>query len=164
VKSAGKTGGKQDYFPLENEDLRARSPSDDLDLESPLLLDPTKVRDVRLIAFGEDGSVGPAVASSNSREYRGAEESAIRYHLRHSTIVDRRVVRLATVRRWVEEADKHLTRYVKTRDPLALNTAESRLQDIRAAVAPEAEYSVAVKHLLAGMVTSDAAKSVLESL
>jgi hypothetical protein len=163
-KSAGKIGGKQDYFPVWDESTRARSDSDSIDDELPLLLDPTKVSDVRLLAFAEDGSVGPAVSPNEEREYKGAEESKTRYHLMHPDIVERRAVRLREVLRWVEEADKHLARYIKTKEPFARSTAESHLKDVRAAVAPEAPYSAAVKHLLAGMIKSDAANKVLQSL
>jgi hypothetical protein len=163
-KSAETIGGKQDYFPLFDESARAQSESDSIDDELPLLLDPTKMTDVRLIAFSEDGGVGPAVGERRGREYKGALESAQRYHLAHPLIVERRIVRLRTVRQWVEEADRLLARYIRTREPFALTTAESRLRDIREAVSPEAEYSAAVKHLLAGLVESDAAKHVLQSL
>jgi hypothetical protein len=129
-----------------------------------LLLDPTKVTDVRLIAFSEDGGVGPAVAETDERGFKGANESASRYHLTHPLIVERRMERLRTVRKWVEEADRQLARYVRTREAFALSTAENRIRDIRDAVSPAAEYSAAVKHLLAGMVQSDAAKNVLQSL
>jgi hypothetical protein len=163
-KSAGKIGGKQDYFPLWDESKRARSDLDSIDDELPLLLDPTKVSDVRLLAFAEDGSVGPAVSPNQEREYKGAEESKTRYHLMHPDIVEMRVVRLREVLRWVEEADKNLARYIKTKEPFALSTAENRLKDVMAAVAPGAPYSAAAKHLLAGMPKSDAAKQVLETL
>jgi hypothetical protein len=163
-KSAETTGGKQDYFPLFDETARARTDSDSIDDELPLLLDPTKMTDVKLIAFSEDGDVGPVTTDPDRREYKGAIESAVRYHLKHPIIVERRMERLRTVRKWVEEADRQLDRYVNNEDPFARSTAESRLQDIREAVSPEAEYSAAVKHLLAGLVHSDAAKTVLQSL
>jgi hypothetical protein len=163
-KSAQTAGGKQDYFPLWDESTRAQTEQDSIDDELPLLLDPTKVTDVRLIAFSEDGGVGPAVTETDGREFKGANESALRYHLMHPLIVERRMERLRTVRRWIEEADRQLARHARTREAFALTTAESRLQDIRDAVTPEAEYSAAVKHLLAGMVQSDAAKAVLQIL
>jgi hypothetical protein len=163
-KSAKTVGGKQDYFPLWDETSRAQTELDSIDDELPLLLDPTKVTDVQLIAFSEDGGVGPAVDETNGREYKGAEESTLRYHLRHPTIVERRMERLRVVRQWIDDADRQLSRYVRTKEPFALSTAETRLRDIRDAVSPEAEYSAAVKHLLAGLIESVAAKKVLQSL
>lgn len=163
-KSAETAGGKQDYFPLWDESARARSAKDDLEDELPLLLDPTKVSDVGLLAFAEDGSVGPAVSPDQKREYKGAEESRKRYHLTHPDIVERRILRLQEVRRWVEEADQYLARYVKRKEAFILHAAENRLKDVMDSVAPESPYSIAVKHLLAGMVNSTTAKKVLQSL
>jgi hypothetical protein len=163
-RSAETVGGKQDYFPLWDESTRAHTDLDSIDDELPLLLDPTKVTDVRLIAFSEDGGVGPAVTETDGRGFKGANESALRYHLTHPLIVERRMERLRTVRKWIEEADRQLARYARTGEAFAWSTAESRIQDIRNAVTPEAEYSAAVKHLLAGMIQSDAAKAVLQSL
>lgn len=163
--SAAGTGGKQDYFPLWQEDARAKSETDDLDNELPLLLDPTRVTDVRLIAFSEDGSVGPADPNTRSREYRMADESITRYHLKHPTLAERRAFRLREVLGWVHEADKNLARHAKQPNPQALVTAEARLQDIRGAVSHRAVYSMAVKHLLSGIAhKSDAARKVLDSL
>jgi hypothetical protein len=117
-KSAETTGGKQDYFPLFDETARARTDSDSIDDELPLLLDPTKMTDVKLIAFSEDGDVGPVTTDPDRREYKGAIESAVRYHLKHPIIVERRMERLRTVRKWVEEADRQLDRYSTTRTHL----------------------------------------------
>jgi hypothetical protein len=163
--SAGATGGKQDYFPLWDENSRARSENDDVDDELPLLLDPTLVTDVKLIAFSEDGSVGPAVDQTQEREYRMAEESILRYNLKHPLLVESRAARLKEVRGWVENGDKYLARYTKTKQPSDRGTAERFLRQVRCAVSPPAPYSAAVKHLLAGLKqTSEAARSVLESL
>jgi|RhiMethySRZTD1v2_1073278.scaffolds.fasta_scaffold00896_4 uncharacterized protein (TIGR02646 family) len=163
--SATTSGGKQDYFPLWEENKRAKCDTDDIDNELPLLLDPLRVTHVRLIAFSEDGSIGPAVPKEKVPEYRMADETITRYHLKHPILVERRAQRLQQVRDWIEEADKHLSRYAKTPDAIALNTADARLDDIRSAASAKAEYSMAVKHLLSGLsYKSDAAKKVLDSL
>lgn len=159
------TGGKHDYFPLWEENKRARSHKDDIENELPLLLDPVRVADVRLIAFSEDGSIGPAVPKARAREYRMAEETITRYHLQHPTLVERRALTLRQVRDWIDEADKHLSRYAKNPDAFAWNTANDRLADIRRAASAKAQYSMAVKHLLSGLsYKSEAAKQVLDSL
>lgn len=164
-KSATTVGGKQDYFPLWDENKRAKCDADDIEEELPLLLDPTKISDVRLIAFAEDGSIGPAVDKTQEREYRMAGETITRYHLRHPVLKERRAVTLKDVRELIEDAEKHLARYVRNKNPVERNTAEEFFQKIRKRAAPNAEYSMAVKHLLAGLApTNDAARSVLESL
>jgi uncharacterized protein (TIGR02646 family) len=163
--SATTTGGKQDYFPIWDESTRALTDTDDIDEELPLLLDPTRVTDVRLIAFSEDGSVGPAISKDHEREYRMADETITRYHLKHPILVERRALNLRTVHKWIEDADKQLARYVKMKNVIARSTAEAFLQQIREAASPRAEYSTAVKHLLAGLAgKSVAARSVLDSL
>jgi len=163
--SAGVTGGKQDYFPLWDENSRARSDQDDIDDELPLLLDPTHLTDVRLIAFSEDGSVGPAIDRKKQTEYRMARESILRYNLKHPLLVEFRAARLKEVRAWVENGDKYLARYVRRKRPNDRSTAETFLAQVRTAVSPRAPYSTAVKHLLAGLAsTSDAARSVIDSL
>jgi uncharacterized protein (TIGR02646 family) len=163
--SATTAGGKQDYFPLWEENKRARCDTDDIDQELPLLLDPARITHVRLIAFSEDGSIGPAVPKTQEPEYRMADETITRYHLKHPILVERRALKLLEVRAWIDEADKNLSRHAKTRDTIALNTAEARLEDIRRAVSPQAAYSMAVRHLLSGLsYKSDAAKQVLDSL
>jgi uncharacterized protein (TIGR02646 family) len=163
--SATTTGGKQDYFPIWDESRRARTDADDIDDELPLLLDPTRVTDVRLIAFTEDGSVGPAVEEEQEREYKMASESITRYHLQHPILVERRALTLRAVGKSIADADKQLARYVTTKNVIARSTAEAFLRQVRDAASPRAEYSIAVKHLLAGLAAkSDAARSVLDSL
>jgi uncharacterized protein (TIGR02646 family) len=167
IRTSPKTsGGKQDYFPLADETQRAVSEASDLAIETPLLLDPTNPLDVTVIAFAEDGTVGPADEQKNSLDYRRAVESIKRYHLDHPIINERRANKLRKVRQWVEEADRNLVRYVKNpADAAWRSAAASRISDIIREVSPRAEYSAAIKHLLAGMASrSDAARKVLDSL
>jgi uncharacterized protein (TIGR02646 family) len=165
--SATTSGGKQDYFPLADETKRAVSEKSDIEEEAPLLLDPTDPLDVKVIAFAEDGTVGPAAdEKKDPLACRRAKESIERYHLDHPTINERRVMKLRQVRRWVEEADKNLARWVKQpTNGIWRRVATSRIQDILHEVSPKADYSMAVKHLLAAMANkSVAAKTVLDSL
>jgi uncharacterized protein (TIGR02646 family) len=162
--SGGESGGKQDYFPLWDEGKRART-QDEIEDELPLLLDPTKATDVRLIAFSEDGSVGPAFDETHISEYRMADETIKRYHLKHQLLVEFRAARLKEVRGWVENADKYLARFAKKKQPGDRVTANEFLDQVTSAVSPRAPYSTAVKHLLAGMAgTSEAARTVLAVL
>ena len=129
-KSPKTAGGKQDFFPIWDEGKRARSELDDIDSEIPLLLDPTKVRDIGLLAFSEDGGVGPAVSEPRKREFRSADQSIDRYHLHHPFLVERRMSLLRQVSKWIDQADKQLDRYTRTDDPIAYNEAENRINDI----------------------------------
>jgi len=163
IRSGGTTsGGKHDYFPLWDEDKRAQS-EDEIEYELPLLLDPTRATDVRLIAFSEDGGVGAAVEETRECEYKMALVTIERYHLRHSLLVEFRAARLAEVRGYVENADKYLALYTKKKRPADLITANEFLDLVTNAVSPRAPYSSAVKHLLAGLAAgSQAARTVLD--
>src|SRR5262249_40696306 len=143
--SSETSGGKQDFFPLADERQRARTVTDDYTLEMPLLLDPTDALDVTLIAFSEDGSVGPADEAEASLDHRRALESIKRYHLNHPNIKERRAAKLRCVRRWVEEGDRYLLRYVRNpADAASRDSARRRIGDIRAEVSERADYSAAV--------------------
>ena len=163
-KSATTSGGKQDFFPLEDENKRAYSGKDNHREEVAALLDPTKVSDFWLLAFSEDGSVEPAVdEATDSFNYKRAINSIKRYHLMHPAIREQRIVRLEEVARWVKEADEAQKRFDETREVSARDNAENRIRDIRRRLLPEAEHSIAVKYLLAGMVSSGAARKALMS-
>jgi hypothetical protein len=162
--SATTSGGKQDYFPLWDEKARAQSAADDIDNEQPLLLDPTNPLHIGLIAFADDGSPGPAFDATRKLEHAMARKTIKHYHLDHPLLVERRAIRWHEVRKWVEEADKLLARYVKEGEPHLFNTAKSRMQDIMAAISAKAVYSASIKHLLAGMeAKSDTASKILKN-
>ena len=163
-KSATTSGGKQDYFPLWDEGGRARSDQDSIDDEQPLLLDPTNPLHLGLIGFADDGNPGPSFGESETLNYAMAKETIKRYHLDHPILVEMRAIRIREVRKWVDEADNLLSRYIKTKQPHLLKEASSRMQDIMAAISGKAVYSAAIKYLLAGMATkSEAARKTLES-
>lgn len=89
----GIVGGKGSYFPILNEDDRAREPADPLAAEQPVLLDPTVQADVVLLWFDEDGNARPAViANAAPWPHRRATDSIQLYSLNH---VDIREARLA---------------------------------------------------------------------
>jgi uncharacterized protein (TIGR02646 family) len=164
-KSAEGSGGKQDYFPLNDESRRALCENDDYALEMPLLLDPTNPMDVSLIAFSEDGSAGPADEEKGSLDYRRANESIKRYHLNHPDIKERRAEKLRQVRSWVVEADTALQRKAKDpSDPTSQVWARRRIDELLQAVYEQSAYSAAVKHLLAGMAGWSRAARIINSL
>ncbi len=167
-KSKTTVGGKQDYFPLWKEDRRAKDEGSDLADELPLLLDPTNVLDVKLISFSEDGGVGPSYAADDAEhamEYAMATVSIERYHLHHPHLVERRMHVLRQVKAWVEEADQHLDRYGRSGDAYSRNVAKDRVADVVRAAAVDAEFSVAVRHLIIALATkSRAAASLKDAL
>jgi len=163
-KSATTAGGKQDYFDLWDEAKRAKTDQDFLDNEIPLLIDPTSALDTRLIAFAEDGTVGPAVSEREDLLKHAVGKVTIkRYHLDHPILNEKRYAVLKQVRDWIEEADRNLERFARERNGQSRSTASSRIDDAARAASEYADYSVAVRHLLAGLraANSEAAKSAL---
>jgi uncharacterized protein (TIGR02646 family) len=164
-KSAKTVGGKQDYFPLWDEAKRAREEDDPLLDEIPLLIDPASAQDIRLIAFAEDGTVGPTVSEQEDALKHAMGKATIkRYHLDHPTLNNMRYAVLKDVSDWIKEADDNLAQFAKKRDGQSRATASSRISDAARAASEHAVYSMAVKHLLAGLkaANSEAAKSALE--
>lgn len=79
---AESAGGKHDHFPL-------FTPPDwnkceaDTNAEKPMLLDPTKANDCKLLAFNQNGEACPNESDSLSDNFKRAEKSIELYHLNH---------------------------------------------------------------------------------
>lgn len=82
----GKKAGKGTYFPLKNPDMRASDKANEI-FEEPLLLDPTKPRDCRLLCF--DLSSGKPIPSFTKEQdewkFQRADQSIDFYHLDEAT-------------------------------------------------------------------------------
>jgi uncharacterized protein (TIGR02646 family) len=68
------THGKADKFPLLNENDRCSDEACDLENERPVLLDPFKSRDVRLLTFLENGIPAPN-ADKGTDDYKRADDT-----------------------------------------------------------------------------------------
>lgn len=101
-----RTGGKGEYFPLLDENMRAACPLGE-EKESPLLLDPCRPDEPGLIDFDESGSAVPSFSpSEHAGRNRRAEVSIRLYHLDHSDLVDRRMTLAVAIGRKVKAADR----------------------------------------------------------
>lgn len=145
-RNSGTTsGGKQDHFPLWCEKNRAAAPEDPIEDEQPMLLDPTLVKDVGEIIFGDDGKAEPAESKEeNLYRFERARQSIKLYHLNHPTIVEFRAHLMWLIRGFLEDADKFLKKS-RGGDPTAEAAYESRLSDVYRALQSAAEYSAAVR-------------------
>jgi hypothetical protein len=106
----GVTGGKGDRFPLNDpaNRLRTQSRADaDLDGEQPLLLDPTRPRDVVILTFTQQGYVAlhPAF-SGRPIESRRLEASRVFYNLDFKEFRDARVRIYNIVKRKIEQGNR----------------------------------------------------------
>jgi uncharacterized protein (TIGR02646 family) len=81
-------GGKQNYFPLVNDDESCRIQNEcdygELFSEYPLLLDPTEPDDPQLLTFQPDGRPGPTNNDEKSIAYQRVQGSIKIYNLHHS--------------------------------------------------------------------------------
>jgi hypothetical protein len=166
----GTTGGKQDYFPLMDEERRCIDRDGNLEEEQPVLLDPTRVLDVGALCFDDAGKAAPrakrlAESDAAYRQWEDRASESIRfYHLNHHAIVEARYSRIRYIRRVANKADKSLDRMQRN---VAGAEAEVQgwLEELKQAISPKSEYSAAVISILKGMrETSAAAYAVLDTL
>jgi len=164
----GSRGGKHDYFPLLNGADRARDEAD-FDDEIPLLIDPTEMKDLWLLGFTEDGMVEPVVNKKDDKlGYMKADKSIELYHLNHYRLKEARAILLKNVRECAEDVIYTAKRYYKIKgiDNLrALEISrvlEIRMNALRKAIDPTAEFSMAARYVLVGMSgNSEYIKAVL---
>lgn len=158
-------GGKQDHFPVIDEQARARAPSDSLAAEQPLLLDPCRVGDVVLLWFDDGGqaTVHPAYEGDVAAVARIAASRDI-YHLDHGDIVrDRRRV-YRDVTRLVKRADNAFAAMTGS-DPHARELFEDLLRQLKQRTNDESEYAAVARCAVRGLkVSSGAVQALIESL
>ena len=141
----GKTGGKADHFPLLNECMRARSPDDDLSLEEPAVLDPTKVQDVELLSFSPSGEVAlsPAFKCHPTAQKR-LDASRLYLNLNWPSFCEARVTLYNRIRRLIDrgerEAATHVGQVVDARQPFL-----DACQDLVTTMHATQEYSAAAR-------------------
>lgn len=135
------TGGKADFFPIFNENSRAWSPSQDYEEEQPILLDPCKIADVRLLDFKEDGEAMPREsAESKPHAFTRAAESIRFYHLNHSDFVRARQDLRDELSRLISSAKRYYNK-LENGDAIHEHAYEETLLKIRKMCSRKAPYS-----------------------
>ncbi|NOK57666.1 MAG: 5-methylcytosine-specific restriction endonuclease McrA [Chloroflexi bacterium AL-W] len=152
------SGGKWDNFPILDEDNRAFLPSDSLEKEHPLLLDPINPLDVELLWFDDEGKAVPriSVPDQSSIEYRRACVSIELYHLNHPLRIPERKKIYNRIKRLVLRGNRHYKN-------LVLNWANSDAQenlkdtviDLKDLIADDAELSATAKAYIFGFRGKD---------
>ena len=141
----GETGGKAQHFPLIDPRTRAMAPGDDLALEVPALLDPTRLSDVVLLSFKPNGEV------DLSPEFKGEpvaeakfEASRLYLHLNWPKFRDARVVLYNRIARTVDRGEREAPRNYR-----GIHAAGEAFidacRDLRNAMAAHEEYSAAAR-------------------
>lgn len=153
-KDSGLSGGKQDNFPLLDESKRAKLPSDDIDCEQPLLLDPLCASDPQLLWFQEDGDVVPKYVGNDEFNLR-ATTSIELFHLNHAKVKERRKIIGNEVQKTVEMIDRYFYRYFEEGDTDAKTIIRREFANLRGMISPAAEFSAAARAYLNGLRTNE---------
>ncbi len=143
----GVVGGKADEFPLWDEDTRAWTPSDDYDLEQPLLIDPCNPAEVALITFSENGEATTRYNKTEKpRLFTKADRSIKLYHLNHSDFVKARISIRDTLKKCIEDAQRYYKRLddANTDTERAYARAICYLRKARSEKAPFSSFASAV--------------------
>jgi hypothetical protein len=142
ARGSALAGGKGAKFPLLDESKRAFSDSDDLELESPLYLDPCDPEDPALLTFWPNGE------SAVSPPYRGDqvvmrrwEESRIGLHIDWPDFVDARIELYNKVQRLIDRGAREAPK------PARPNSAAFKdvIRDLLELKKPSAEFSMAAR-------------------
>ncbi len=137
--SHGTSGGKEDHFPLCSGSFRARQENDDIELETPELLDPIDPSDWKLLTFRPDGHPIPA-KQPGTPEYQRAATSINVYHLHCNELVKERRVVAGTIQRIVQNLERLRPQIT---DPKLRVLYKEHEKDLLRAIHPDAEYSAA---------------------
>ena len=137
------TGGKADHFPIWEEKRRAWCETDNCDLEEPVLLDPCKVADTKLLMFNANGEAMPR--NDKKKEPKKHERAALSielYNLNHSDFRKARIVLRDQVYDLLEKAEKYYMQ-LETEGQTAHDAYEDaleRLIDLTSAKAPYSRF------------------------
>ena len=95
-------GGKQNFFPVEDEACRACSPNDDWREEQPAILDPFNVDDEKLLWFDGDGKPQPSPQCVELEKIKVSNSICI-FHLDEVRLVRKRKQKQLKIDRKIRE-------------------------------------------------------------
>jgi uncharacterized protein (TIGR02646 family) len=152
-------GGKHDNFPIAADATRGEYDATTIDLdrqERPLLLDPTRIRDVKLLSFDvTDGSAVPAVTeAADPVGYKRVVVSIELYHLNEEGLRIARLQKMLRIKDLVNTAEK-----LPSDDP----TYENSLNEIASSIRPDAEHSAAARAMLKSLRGSALVQLIFDS-
>lgn len=144
--TTGRTGGKGNSFPLQDEAKRAKNRGEEQG-ESPMLLDPCQPMDPGLLDFRDDGHSRPRYGSGMRHER--ATVSIDLYNLNHRDIVERRQVLATKIIEKINDAERIYAR-VDTGDVEIDHSFNSIIKDLARALSDAAELSSFSRCVIAG--------------
>lgn len=150
------TRGKQSLFPLLDESVRARTPSDDLDLEKPVLLDPIRAVDPPLLFFDTDGHVhpNPRLCPVGTARFKRASATIEILNLNHPGLRDKRKRLNRRLNRELQTAMRYWPGFVKEADPDSALFEES-CEALKQAITEYAQLAATARSYLRGRRTGD---------
>lgn len=159
TKGHDTSGGKQDHFPLVNEDDRAMTLGDNIYLEHPMFLDPTNPNDPELLWFYNDGISTPRFDRDNHKtNYERARISIELYHLNEVRLTERRCTLYQQLSDLVEEGDEVLDDVMQARNDADKKRAGERFarvgKKLKEAIHDTTELSSVAKIFLYTLATS----------
>lgn len=140
------TAGKGTYFPLLNENQRAYFPKCFIDLEQPLLLDPTDSEDPYLLWFNEDGMVVSKYDVTSPANLRAIKSIEL-YHLNHSDLKEARIHLSRRIKSLVTNGDIHNRPPNNLTNNQSFKQIKNELMDL---TSPSSKFSSAAKAFLKG--------------
>lgn len=160
--TTGLAGGKHDHFPIRDETRRACSPTDDLDLEEPLLLDPIVGGDPGHLWFEPDGRVVSRFADTVSPLAHARATISIRLlHLDHYQLKRRRSKLYKKIARLVKAGTKFWDG-VLSGDAQRRQGFDMVMKELISLSKPDAEYSSAARAYISGFKNKPWIEAVLQ--
>lgn len=140
-------GGKGNYFPIADENTRARIPGDER-REIPMLLDPCVKKDVELLDFDDAGNPCPIVLASIFDQER-VNISIRLYHLDHSELVEERKSLALNLEDAISDADYYFRKFASG-EKEALGRFQAKLERIKSAMNVRTEFSLFAERYIEG--------------
>ncbi len=151
----GYSGGKHDHFPLINEEQRARTPKDDIEVERPCLLDPTKASDPGLLWFDQNGEAVPKYSKKDFLTlYQRAKVSISIYHLNYHETSEKRKILYNDVAKLVKDGNRYFNRWANG-DGDGQYELDRVVEKLRDMLDESAEYSAATRSYLNGLRSNE---------
>jgi hypothetical protein len=158
------SGGKQAHFPISARGARAWVPSDPLDAERPLLLDPCNIEDTELLWFDETGVPAPRSGAPEGAAER-VDISIKLYHWRQSALATARRLAFLEVGDLCAEADRDLKRFEESGDHEAAQRSAAAIARLVRMADRSAEHSASARCALLGLRTlSPSARKALDHM
>ena len=141
----GTDGGKADLFPLQDETKRAYCCTDNIEMETPILLDPCDPFDWKLIGCKRENGKSCAASTNPQEVYRATESIGI-YHLNYSATTNRRHSVAVAFLSEVEETKRQFEKVQE--DPAAESDFKRVAAKVRRAIDRKSPHSGEMIYLL----------------